>query len=160
MLSSTPGQKCQKFLLGEKPSKNVKDLIWVKQDPKNEAGKEDRAQKPAATVPLDGFNRWPPLLWFWPPEIGLEDPRPPLLLAHMMPVQPSLHTQRGSAYKRTEMLPSLQWLSTPMLTLHLPELEPAWLVTPGPLWPDRNSCRRASQPEPVQIPSPGMHLIL
>lgn len=135
MLSSTLGQECQKFLLGKKLSKNVKDLIWIRRGPKNEAGKEDRAQKPAATVHLDGFNRWPSLLWFWPPGTGLEDPKPSLLLAHMMPIQPSLHTQCGSAYKRREKLPSLQWLSTPMLTLHLPELEPAWLVTRVPFGP-------------------------
>lgn len=144
MHSSTLGQECQKFLPGKKLSKNVKDLIWIRWGPKNEASKEDRAQKPAATVHLDGFNRWPPLLWFWPPETRLEDPKPPLPLAHMMPIQPSLRTQCGSAHKRRERLPSLQWVSTLMLTLHLPELEPAWLVTPGPLWPNRNSCRRAS----------------
>ena len=148
---------CCQATLGKLRS-NFKDLIWIRWDPKNEAGKKDRAQKPAATVQLDGFNRWPPLLWFWPPRMGPGDPRPPLLLAHRTATQPSLCTQVKHFQERNAS-ESLQWVSTLMLTLQLPEWEPVWLVILDPLFPSPNSCRMASWPEPVQIPSSGLHLI-
>lgn len=109
-------------------------------------------------VQLDRFSKWPPLLWFWPPRMGLKDPRIPSYLPIWHP--PSLlSAHMWKHLKERNASESLQWVSTLMLTLQLPELEPVWLVILDPLFPNPNSCRMASGPEPVQIPPSGLHLI-
>jgi len=59
--------------------------MCIKWDPKNEAGKKDRAQKLEATVYLEGFNRFlsrcPPTLVLTT-TTGSVGPRPHHLLAH------------------------------------------------------------------------------
>lgn len=126
--------------------KNVKDLIGIKSDPKNKAGKKRQSSEPSSYVHLKGFNRsqegvctsalTPPMLWFLPPQKGggityCRTPgRPSCLSTWCLWCLLGLKVQNWKHLKgKRNAWESLQWVSTLMLTPQLSGLEPALSVT-------------------------------
>lgn len=143
-------------MLGKR-RKNFKDLIWKKWDPKNEAGKKRQLRKQqlqcswkdsTGLVPSSCADRHE---WNW------RTPGHPSCWPMRGPPAFSLYPTWKHSKEGSDASESLQWVS---IFSTVTDLEPAWLVTPGPLLPNPNCHRKASWPGLVQIPSSGLRLVI